>query len=220
MGLSDRLSETQRLLALRARGVRVPLFAGVSISADSDLGSEARVARDASMFASTIGRLSYIGRGTRLSFADVGAFCAIAWNVSIGAPDHPLDRATTHGFPYLAGDGGFVTATPPPVALARLGNDVWVGANAIVLPGVTVGHGAVIAAAAVVARDVPPYTIVAGVPAREQRLRIPEPLVERMLTVAWWEWPRPLLQRNLSLFQRPLDEYVVRQLEEVMRQRC
>ena len=70
-----------------------------------------------------------------------------------------------------------------------VGHDVWLGYSALVLPGVRIGHGAVVAAASVVARDVPPYAIVAGNPARVVRSRFSEEDVERLLRAAWWDWP-------------------------------
>ncbi|MEA2184958.1 MAG: hypothetical protein QOF69_4143 [Solirubrobacteraceae bacterium] len=213
MGLADRLSDLQRLRSLRGSGVRVPLFAGVNVNAGSVAAPECRIARGASLFESSLGRFSYVGRDTRLSYADVGTFCAIAWHASIGAPNHPLDRATTHGFPYLPTDGAFVREPLVEHRRTLIGHDVWVGANAVVLPGVTVGSGCVVSASAVVTHDVDPYSVVAGVPARTLRLRIPDELVERMLALRWWEWPRERLQEHLALFQRPLDERVVAGLE-------
>jgi virginiamycin A acetyltransferase len=70
-----------------------------------------------------------------------------------------------------------------------IGNDVWLGYQALVLPGVSIGHGAVVAAASVVASDVPPYTVVAGNPARIVRVRFDQTDVQRMLRAAWWDWP-------------------------------
>jgi virginiamycin A acetyltransferase len=77
-----------------------------------------------------------------------------------------------------------------------IGNDVWLGYSALVLPGVTIGHGAAVAAASVVARDVPPYRVVAGNPARVVRLRFSEADVERLLRAAWWNWPIELVTKH------------------------
>ena len=78
-----------------------------------------------------------------------------------------------------------------------IGNDVWIGYEAVILAGVTVGDGAVIAARAVVTKDVPPYTIVGGVPARPIRRRFPEETVNQLLRLRWWDWPAGRIARNL-----------------------
>jgi virginiamycin A acetyltransferase len=77
-----------------------------------------------------------------------------------------------------------------------IGHDVWLGYSALVLPGVTIGHGAVVAAASVVSRDVPPYAIVAGNPARVVRPRFEEEDIERLLRIAWWNWPIELITEH------------------------
>jgi virginiamycin A acetyltransferase len=77
-----------------------------------------------------------------------------------------------------------------------VGNDVWLGYRALVLPGVTIGHGAIVAAAGVVASDVPPYAIVGGNPARVIRRRYEDDDVERLLRAAWWDWPVELVTQH------------------------
>ena len=88
-----------------------------------------------------------------------------------------------------------------------VGHDVWIGHGAILLPGVTVGTGAVIGAGAVVTKDVAPYTIVVGVPARPLRLRFPEDVVEKLRRIAWWDWPRELLEERFGDFN-DLDSFL------------
>ena len=82
-----------------------------------------------------------------------------------------------------------------------VGNDCWIGHAAILLPGVIVGDGAVIAAGAVVSRNVPPYTIVGGVPARAIRKRFPDSVAERLRRIAWWDWPDDIIFARLSDFR-------------------
>lgn len=82
-----------------------------------------------------------------------------------------------------------------------IGNDVWIGANAVILPGVTIGDGAVVAAGAVVAKDVAPYEIVGGVPAKRIRYRFDEDTIEKLLEIKWWEWEHSVIEENIeSLF--------------------
>ena len=82
-----------------------------------------------------------------------------------------------------------------------IGNDVWIGYEAVILAGVTIGDGAIIGARAVVTSDVPPYTIAGGVPARTIRKRFPETIVTSLLQLKWWEWPREKILRNIGAIQ-------------------
>lgn len=82
-----------------------------------------------------------------------------------------------------------------------IGNDVWIGYEAVILAGVTIGDGAVIGARAVVAKDVPPYTIVGGVPAKPIRKRFPEEIIAALLELRWWDWPRERIAANLDAIQ-------------------
>lgn len=84
-----------------------------------------------------------------------------------------------------------------------IGNDVWIGANAIILPGVTIGDGAVIAAGAVINKNIPPYAIVGGVPARVIRYRFGEDVINKMLSIGWWNWPHSKIMDNIELFYQP-----------------
>jgi virginiamycin A acetyltransferase len=122
----------------------------------------------------------------------IGRFCQIAHGVRFitASANHDMAGLTTFPFPvfdpatiegYKAGFSGL----PDTV----VGNDVWIGHGALILPGVRIGSGAIIGAGAVVARDIAPYSIVAGNPARLVRLRFPPEVVARLLALAWWDWP-------------------------------
>lgn len=203
-----------RALALRARGVRCSLD-GVRIDAASRVEPGALIASGVHLHDTRVARMSSLGRGTKCQFADVGPFCSIAWDVTLGATAHPLDRATTHAFPYRRAAGGLADDAPVPRPRARLGPDVWIGAHAIVLPGVSVATGAVIGAGSVVTRDVAAYAIVAGSPARELRRRVPEDWAARLEKLAWWSWPSETLRRHAALFREPLSADVLDALEAI-----
>ena len=146
-----------------------------------------------------VGDYSYFERGGEAIYASIGRFCSIAANVRINAIEHPMERVTTHKisyrpneyFRFLPVDHAFrARRQDKPVTI---GNDVWIGHGAVILPAVTVGDGAVIGAGAVVTGDVEPYAVVAGVPARALRMRFPQEIAARLRRLAWWDWPQETL---------------------------
>jgi acetyltransferase-like isoleucine patch superfamily enzyme len=162
---------------------------------------------------SRVGRYSIVGPYSSLFKVDVGPYCGVAERVTVGALPHWPELPTTHVFPTNA-EFGLVGPRPwPEPPTTTMGADSWIGAAAVVRAGVRIGHGAVVAAGAVVTRDVADYEIVAGVPARRIRLRFPEDMVERMVGLAWWEWPPTFIKRNIELFQVPLSPDSLAELE-------
>lgn len=178
--------------------------------ADSVLGERAALQRDNLAYSLRLGRFSYTGRNTVIWHADVGAFCSLSWNVSIGGADHDYSRLTTHSFLYDSRDFGLMPEGTEGyerfAAPCVVGSDVWIGSNACVLRGVTVGTGAVIAAGAVVTRDVEPYTVVAGVPARPMKKRFADPVIRALLASRWWELPADVIRGNFELFNAQPDQ--------------
>ena len=131
----------------------------------------------------------------------IGRFCAIASGVRFLMPgaNHADRGPSTFPFGVFGppwDDTMDLVMSAPSRGDTVIGNDVWLGYSALVLPGVTIGHGAVVAAASVVARDVPPYAIVAGNPARVVRSRFDEEDVGRLLRAAWWNWPIELVTEH------------------------
>jgi acetyltransferase-like isoleucine patch superfamily enzyme len=126
----------------------------------------------------------------------IGAFCAIGARTAINPFNHPSNWLSIHEFQYHPKSFDWVDEyndferldrTPDMFSAVVIGNDVWTGHNVNVTAGVTVGDGAIIAAGSVVTKDVPPYAIVAGVPATVKRYRFAEQTIERLLRVKWWE---------------------------------
>jgi len=141
----------------------------------------------------------------------LGAVCAIGADALLfSQADHPMHPANT--FPLrtllLRPEGGNVDAVTG--GGVSIGNDVWVGARAIILSGVTVGDGAVIGAGAVVTRSVPPYAIVAGNPARLLRYRFDETTIAALLEVRWWDWPDSKIAEREEVFYGPVAGFLGR----------
>lgn len=142
--------------------------------------------------------------GDRLS---IGKFCSIACGAKflLNSANHALSSLSTYVFPifYEEWDSGVpITAAWDQRGDITVGNDVWIGYEALILSGVTIGDGAVVAARAVVTQDVPPYTIVGGVPAKPIRQRFDRETIETLLTLKWWDWPPERLAQCLPAIQR------------------
>jgi acetyltransferase-like isoleucine patch superfamily enzyme len=146
---------------------------------------------------SKIGSFSAAGHFLRCIRTDMGRFVSIGDNVLINAGVHPIEWLSTHMFTWARHPWKFTTAMPQrsdlpthdPRSTVHIGNDVWIGANVVIMPGITIGDGAVIGANAVVSRDVLPYAVVAGVPARQLRTRFEPETIARLLRARWWDLP-------------------------------
>jgi virginiamycin A acetyltransferase len=164
-------------LSRRCR-VRSFLVSPEALGRETDI----QVLRGSSIDASSrIGSHTYIGCYTYITRSKIGRYCSIANNVSIGQGEHCLDRISTSAC-FYSEPWEMLTA-----GNCEIASDVWIGVDAVILRGVKVGIGAVIAANAVVTKDVPDYAIVAGVPARLIRYRFPEEEMKTILASRWWE---------------------------------
>lgn len=182
---------------------------------DCHFGAYTEIGRGSRLAHVTVGAYSYCDRFCDLANARIGKFCNIASHVRIGATDHPLDRASLHHFLYRS--ASYWDDAEDELAwfdkrrrrVAHIGHDTWIGHAAQIKPEVTVGHGAVMAAGAVVTRDVAPYMIVAGVPATPLRARLPTDLARRMMALAWWDWDHMRLRAALEDFRAlPVEAFL------------
>jgi virginiamycin A acetyltransferase len=142
----------------------------------------------------------------------IGKYCSIAVEVVILLDgDHHADWITTYPFHQVFPEASTIDGYPPPKGGVVIGNDVWIGYGVRILDGVTIGDGAVIAACSVVTRDVPPYAVVGGVPARIIRMRFDPVTVQRLLSLAWWDWPRQeVVQALPQLMSGDVDGLIAR----------
>lgn len=146
-----------------------------------------------------VGAYSYIRGGRIGSFLkSVGRYCSFAPGITAGDSNHGSDWLSTHPFQYGAGmvfqawtkkkDFPFKKLRLKKTAWSTVGNDVWVGANAMIMPGVHIGDGAIVGGGAVVTKDVPPYAVVAGVPAKIIKYRFDEETIAKLLELQWWRF--------------------------------
>ncbi|HET6452582.1 MAG TPA: DapH/DapD/GlmU-related protein [Spirochaetia bacterium] len=182
----------------------------------SRIGSWTEIGGNTLIVESTIGDYSYDDGDVSIMWSEIGRYCSIANRVRINPGNHPRDRVTQHHMTYRRRQFGLDDTDDEQFFDWRrahpcvIGNDVWIGHAAVVLPGVTVGTGAVIGAGAVVTHDVQPYQVVAGVPARPLRFRFPPDVIERILSTRWWEWTRVQLEerwRDLCSLDEFLRKY-------------
>lgn len=163
---------------------------------------------------SRIGFFTYTGFNTVIRSVDIGNFCSISWNVSIGGKNHNIENVTSSalwGFYNMYGEkmpGKFEYGADNSYCI--IGNDVLVSSNAVVLRNVKIGNGAVVGAGAVVTKDVSPYTVVAGVPAKPIRKRFSNDIIAALEEIQWYNWPIEIIKENLDLiYSTKVDEHVI-----------
>ncbi|MGB5686044.1 MAG: DapH/DapD/GlmU-related protein, partial [Candidatus Electrothrix sp.] len=131
------------------------------------------------------------------------------------ARTHPVDHLTTSAFPYVPYVGGYVEERKQFFQNVTLENDVWIGANSVILSGITLGNGVVVGAGAVVTKDVPNYAIVAGVPAKIIKYRFDKKIINELLQIEWWNFDKQVLKDNISLFQGQFDSDTLKKLKDI-----
>ena len=161
-----------------------------------------------------------MGRNFTAWHCKIGKFCSISWNVGIGGANHDYERITQHAFLYAPQFGVLDNGQTPGYNRFEdeciIGNDVWIGCNAVVCRNVHIGDGAVIAAGAVVTKDVEPYTIVGGVPGKMIKRRCDIKLAERLLKAQWWNLPSDIIKENFDLFNSKINEQSVSKIEKLI----
>lgn len=165
---------------------------------DTELDENVGIRPLVKMERSKIGKCSYMGTLSAAYDTEIGSFCSIARECYIGGAKHPLDRISTSGCFYLRDNFSgkcFFENDFDWKAHTKIGNDVWIGSRAVIIGGVTISDGAVIGAGSIVTKDVGPYEIWGGNPARFIRKRFDDKTIEKLLEIKWWNWSDDRLEK-------------------------
>jgi phosphonate metabolism protein (transferase hexapeptide repeat family) len=190
-----------------------PLIDPSSRVRNSVIGEWTWIGPNASIDETTFGDYSYVAGDAQIIYAVVGKWCSLASHVRLNPGNHPTWRVMQHHATYRRAQYGFSATDDEEFFQWRrdhavtIGHDVWIGHGAVVMPGVTIGNGAVIGSSAVVTRDVNPYTVAVGVPARPIRERFPRAIADRIQAIAWWDWPRDVMESRIADFN-DLDRFL------------
>ena len=162
-----------------------------------------------------IGAFTYFGSNVSLPKSSIGRYCSIADNVCVVYRTHDFSRISTYPFKEFNGSGDeiFINGFS-----AIVGNDVWIGSHVLIRGGVTIGDGAVIGMGSVVTKDVPPYAIVAGNPAKIIRFRFEDKTIRKLLEIKWWNWEHSLIFNCVHKFSD--IENFIKLYDSNKRERC
>lgn len=175
----------------------------------SVLGSHVKIDRNNFLTHVEIGDNSYTGPFDMIFKCKIGSYTSISYGVTIGPPEHNYSRISTHPFIY---DSFYEIFDKEETLLnekidreLEIGNDVWIGCNSTILRGIKIGDGAIVGANSLVNKDIPPYAIVAGSPAKIIKFRFSEKVIEKLLDIKWWEWSKDRIKQNSNIFKEAVS---------------
>lgn len=174
---------------------------------NTEFGAFVEIGQGSRVQNSRFGDYSYCDRYADIANAEIGKFANIAAFTRIGPTDHPMAQPSLHHFLYRSAD--YWDDAEPDAAffekrasrVAHIGHDTWVGHGAVIRPEVRIGDGAVVASMAVVTKDVAPYTVVAGIPAKPIKQRFSPDIAQRLIALAWWDWSHEDIRQALPDFR-------------------
>lgn len=166
---------------------------------------------------SVIGKFTYTGWNTYIGYSEIGKFCSISRNVDIGGADHNYKNITTMPAEKIEQMRTGIQPIWSGINKVHVGNDVWIGQGATILKrnGICIGNGAIVASGAVVSKDIGPYEIWGGVPAKFIKYRFKEEWIKRLLEIEWWDFPTEIIEKNIGLFQEEMSNSVIDHLEHL-----
>ncbi len=174
---------------------------------NSTLGAFVEIGEGSHIFETVMGDYSYTARYADIAYSSLGKFVNVAAFTRFNPGEHPYHRASLHHFMYRSSyfwpdesdeQAVFDWRRSRPV---QVGHDSWIGHGAVIMKGVTVGNGAIVGAHSVVTKDVPPYAVVAGAPARFIKWRHPQAVADRLQALAWWDWTHDAIRAALPDFR-------------------
>lgn len=191
-------------------GNNVVIFENSSIF-DSNLKGFNKIGKDCNISNSSLGVFSYIADNGRINNADIGKYCSIGLNLIVGQGKHPTTFISTSPVFYSSSGVAGKSFTKSSLGLfeeyqrIKIGNDVWIGANVIILDGVEIGDGAIIGAGSLVTKSVAEYSIVGGVPAKLIKFRYDPEIIKKVKNSLWWDKDNKWLNENIRFFQKPVN---------------
>lgn len=175
---------------------------------NSSIHPTSKIESGSTVVHSKMDKHSFCGYNCDIIYSEIGSFCSISNNVKIGGGMHPMDWVSTSPVFYKGRDSvkaKFSEFEREPNKIVRIGNDVWIGEGVLIKQGVTIGNGAVIGMGSVVTKDIEPYAIFAGNPAKKIRNRFDEEIINELNQLNWWDLPEDTLREAATLIQNPSE---------------
>lgn len=192
------------ILRLKAKNKSIIIDRTAIVSSINDWGNNIKIYEKCKVINCIVDNFTYVAPGTSIANCKIGKFCSIGPDVKIAPGKHPVDFVSTSPMFFSTGKQVGITFSDKSFYQendsVEIGNDVWIGANCVILDGVKIGNGAIIAAGSIVNKDVENYSIVGGVPAKFIKYRFEKNIREKLNSVKWWNNENAWFKKNYSIF--------------------